>query len=144
MQYTYKLLIWIMRFILIGLIYVFLYRIIKVMYKDLKEDKKGTEASAGVEVVSAGTNGGNDITIGTVYPLHGSTTIGRMPDNNITIDSQYVSGHHAKIYIKNNTYVVKDMGSTNGTFLNGDKIERPMAIDFGDLIDIGGVVFKVI
>ena len=49
-------------------------------------------------------------------------TIGRKTDNDIVIDNPAISGHHAKIYKYECSYIVEDLGSTNGTFLNEIKI----------------------
>ena len=138
----FNLLIWIMRFVLLGMIYFFLYKVIKVMYSDLKTDKTEEGFSAGIEVVKVSE--GCTIPVGTVYPLHPVTSIGRKNDNTIILDSQYVSNYHAKIYKKNNEYVLKDMNSTNGTFLNGNKIDKSIVIKNDYTIDIGGILFKVI
>ncbi len=138
----YRLIIWIMRFVLLSMIYIFLYKVVKVMHSDLKGGGKRTEPSAGIEVV--GVNGECSIPVGAVYPLHPVTDIGRAEDNNIVLDSVYVSGHHARIFLKNNEYILKDMKSTNGTFLNGNRMEKPEVIKDGDVLNIGGIVFKVI
>lgn len=137
-----KVLIWIMRFVLLGIIYVFLYKVVKVMYNDLKGGRQRKGFSAGIEVVEVGTR--CSVPVGSVYPLHPMTSIGRAADNTIVLDSEYVSGYHARIFLKNNSYVLKDMGSTNGTYLNGNRLDRPAVIRNDDHINIGGVVFKVI
>lgn len=49
-------------------------------------------------------------------------TVGRKEDNDIVIDNPAVSGHHAKIYQQGNSYVVEDLTSTNGTYVNEKKI----------------------
>jgi len=138
-----RVLTWIMRFILLGMIYLFLYKVIKVMYSDLKGGGRRKESIlTGIEVIEVRDS--NSVAVGTVYPLHRLTGIGRMDDNNIVLDSKYVSNYHARIYLKNNDYIIKDMDSTNGTFLNGRRLEAPAVIKAGDTIDIGGIVFKVI
>ncbi|KPU43430.1 FHA domain-containing protein FhaB [Oxobacter pfennigii] len=137
-----KLIIWIMRFVLLGMIYIFLYKVIKVMYSDLKGNKIKASVSAGIEVIDIGDD--CPIPIGAVYPLHSVTNIGRTPDNNIVLDCKYVSNYHARIFLKNNYYILKDMNSTNGTFLNSIKVEKPTVVKNDDLINIGGVIFKVI
>lgn len=138
----YRLFIWIMRFVLLGMIFAFLYKIIKVMYSDIKGGGKTEGLSGGIEVVKTGDN--YLLPVGTVYPLHPITNIGRLEDNSIPINSQFISGHHSRIYLKNNAYMLKDVGSTNGTYLNGTKINRPEIIKTNDLIGIGDIVFKVI
>ncbi len=51
-----------------------------------------------------------------------SFTIGRKPDNDIVLEHTTVSGHHCKVYSAGGTFFVEDLGSTNGTFLNGKKV----------------------
>lgn len=138
----YNILIWIMRFVLLGAIYFFLYKVIRVMYNDLKGGRQRKGFTAGIEVVE--TISGCSVPVGAVFPLHPMTSMGRSTDNTVIIDSEYVSNSHARIYLKNNMYILKDLGSTNGTYLNGGRVERPIAIRNNDLIKIGGVVFKVI
>ncbi len=52
------------------------------------------------------------------------TTLGRMPGNDIMIDDSVVSGHHAKITIADGKTYVEDLDSTNGTFVNSEKVKR--------------------
>ena len=71
------------------------------------------------------------------YELDGeTTTIGRQADNDIRIDSLAVSGHHAKILTILNYSVVQDLNSTNGTFVDGEKIQTH-ALNNGEVIVIG-------
>ncbi|MCK4537969.1 MAG: FHA domain-containing protein [Candidatus Krumholzibacteria bacterium] len=71
-------------------------------------------------------------------------TIGRLPDNDIVIDNLGVSRKHAVIHSWKNGYHVKDLGSKNSTFLNGEKIDNA-ELKGGDVITIGKyqIVFKV-
>jgi len=64
------------------------------------------------------------------------TTIGRKPDNDIVIDNQAVSGHHAAIKMEGNVLMLEDAGSLNGTFLNSQKITKAELFN-GDIILIG-------
>src|ERR1043165_6317192 len=52
------------------------------------------------------------------------TTVGRVSDNAFEIPEASVSSHHAEILLRGNDVVVKDLGSTNGTFINGEKMEE--------------------
>jgi len=63
-------------------------------------------------------------------------TIGRKPDNDIVIDNLSVSGHHAKITQQGNSYVIEDLQSTNGTFVNEKRIITA-ALKHNDAILIG-------
>ena len=64
------------------------------------------------------------------------TTVGRKPDNDIVIDNQAVSGHHASITVEGDKIVLEDLGSLNGTFVNGQKISK-MELFNGDVVLIG-------
>ena len=63
-------------------------------------------------------------------------TIGRTANNDIAIDNLAVSIHHATVHLKNGGAVLIDMKSTNGTFVNDQKINRHILQD-GDIIGIG-------
>jgi len=62
-------------------------------------------------------------------------TIGRKPDNDIPIDNPAVSGHHCKIFLSGDIYIVEDLNSTNGTLVNGKKI-MTAGIKHNDVIGI--------
>lgn len=65
-----------------------------------------------------------------------AVTIGRLPDNDLTIDNPAVSGRHAKVYKQGDNYVIEDLQSTNGTFISGKRIGTQTLKD-GDTITIG-------
>ncbi len=65
-----------------------------------------------------------------------AVTIGRLPDNTIVIDNSAVSSHHVRIAREGPQFVVEDLGSTNGTFVNGDKVSK-RALRHGDTILVG-------
>jgi len=69
-------------------------------------------------------------------------TIGRAPDNDISVDNPAVSNHHAKVYFEGARLVVEDLDSLNGTFVNDLRVERAMLHD-GDSIWIGKHHIKV-
>jgi len=64
------------------------------------------------------------------------TTIGRKPDNDIIIDNQAVSGHHAQIKRQGGDVILEDLGSLNGTYVNSQKISRAELFN-GDMVLIG-------
>ena len=65
-----------------------------------------------------------------------AVTIGRLADNTIVIDNSAVSSHHVRIAREGPQFVVEDLGSTNGTFVNGDKVTKK-ALRHGDTILVG-------
>ncbi len=72
-----------------------------------------------------------------------NTTIGRKPDNDIAIDNQAVSGHHAFIKKEDDKILIEDLSSLNGTFLNGQKISKAEIFN-NDVILIGVHTLDVI
>jgi pSer/pThr/pTyr-binding forkhead associated (FHA) protein len=65
-----------------------------------------------------------------------TTTIGRKPDNDIHLDNLAVSGHHAKLLTILNDSFIEDLGSTNGSYVNGTLIKK-QALKNGDVIKVG-------
>ena len=63
-------------------------------------------------------------------------TVGRLPDNDIRIDNNAVSGHHSLIINILNDSFLEDLNSTNGTYVNG-KLIKKHALQHGDLITVG-------
>lgn len=74
--------------------------------------------------------------LGEVELDHGATTIGRRPDNDIALSDRTVSGRHARIHLSHGRATLQDLGSTNGTCVNGKRIATH-ALDDGDMIAIG-------
>jgi pSer/pThr/pTyr-binding forkhead associated (FHA) protein len=68
-----------------------------------------------------------------------TTTIGRRPDNSLQIEDASVSSHHAEIFFENNAFFVKDLGSTNGTYLNGGQIKKA-PLNHDDELRFGSIV----
>ncbi len=69
-------------------------------------------------------------------------TLGRIVDNDLVLYDSAVSRRHAVIYYRNGQFILEDLGSSNGTILNGNFITQPTVLYEGDLIDIGSVRFQ--
>ncbi|MCX7681686.1 MAG: FHA domain-containing protein [Anaerolineae bacterium] len=67
-------------------------------------------------------------------------TLGRAPTNDIVINEPQVSRQHARILRQGNTLVIEDLGSTNGTFVNGMRLVGPHVLLSGDVIGLGDAV----
>lgn len=81
---------------------------------------------------------------GMTFPLPPSCTIGRAPDNSIVVPDQFISSHHARIYkSKKGEWVLEDLGSTNGTYLDEKQIAGPVIIKPGQLIRLGATSFEL-
>ena len=78
------------------------------------------------------------------FPLDGIVTLGRDPENNIVLADSYVSARHAQFEWRNGRLWLEDLGSTNGTRINGRAIRTPMVVAPGDLIEVGNFGFRVV
>jgi len=84
-----------------------------------------------------------EATDGTRYPIHGSCSLGRTTASTIMLESPKVSRRHALIHLQNiGELWLIDFGSSNGTFLNKQRIHHPVRLSDGDQITIGDEVFK--
>jgi pSer/pThr/pTyr-binding forkhead associated (FHA) protein len=70
-------------------------------------------------------------------------TLGRRPYNDIVVDNLAVSGEHAALQIIGNDYFIEDLNSTNGTFINEQKVKRQI-LKNGDNIEIGKYAIKYV
>ena len=80
---------------------------------------------------------------GQTYALGDELTVGRAAGCQITLDDNYASQIHARIFTRDDQLYVEDLGSTNGTYLNRRKVSAPMVVGRGDRIQIGSTVMEV-
>ena len=82
--------------------------------------------------------------VGSVIPMATAITLGRKENNTVVLNDRFVSSYHAKIYLKNREYYLEDLQSTNGTYVNENKIEGNIRLNVNDIIRFGSTAFKVI
>jgi chromosome segregation ATPase len=70
------------------------------------------------------------------------TNIGRTDDNDIAIDTRYISRHHAKILAGPSATVIEDLGSTNGVYVNDQRVKGRAALTDGDIVMVGKTRFR--
>jgi pSer/pThr/pTyr-binding forkhead associated (FHA) protein len=78
-----------------------------------------------------------------VLPLQGEIRFGRASSCTVVLSDTYVSDQHARVYADGDGWMVADMGSTNGTFLNQAKVTSPAPLAPGDQLGIGKTVVEV-
>lgn len=81
---------------------------------------------------------------GTLIPLTGDFTIGRNSDNQVILEDSFISSYHAHFFSYEGRYVIEDLNSTNGTLLNGDRLEESTYLEINDIITLGANVFRVV
>ncbi len=84
----------------------------------------------------------NGMTEGRVFPLEERLTIGRAPDNDIQLIDSSVSRHHALIRLTHGKLVLQDLGSSNRTFVNGEKVNK-ISLSNGDKLRLGRISLRL-
>lgn len=134
------LLLNILKLIFIAFLYLFLFQVARSIRSHL-----GGAVSRGggrkqpaelVVVVSEALQGRR-------YPVGTATVIGRSADADIVVDDSYASDLHVRVGMQNGTLTVHDLGSTNGTYVNGRRITVPTAVTLGDSVQIGKTILEV-
>ncbi|CCH80521.1 putative membrane protein [Nostocoides japonicum T1-X7] len=81
---------------------------------------------------------------GTSLPLRDAgTIIGRNPEASLVLDDDYASGRHARIHRDEVGWIAEDLGSTNGTYLDGERLTTPTRVDVGSQLRIGRTVVEL-
>lgn len=125
------------RIILVVLLYVFLFAAMRAgvgLVRGQRRDtaiwcmdvEKGSRAMRGLHV-----------------DVLGPVVVGRSPSSDIVIDEPYVSATHARFTIQGPALVLEDLGSTNGTMVNGHAIDQPVTLRDGDEVQVGDTVMQV-
>lgn len=82
--------------------------------------------------------------IGTIIPLTNvQITIGRAPDSTLVIDDDYASSRHARVYPSEGSWVVEDLGSTNGTWIDRTRITSPTVLPVGAPLRVGRTTLQI-
>ncbi|NLO96769.1 MAG: FHA domain-containing protein [Peptococcaceae bacterium] len=130
------------RILFVVFIYLFLLRVLTVMLADLRSKgilRKAPEPDAGCLEVISGTD---LLPKGRKIRIDGrGVTIGRGKDNDIVLPDHYCSLVHAELKHYKGVTTIEDVGSTNGTWVNGERIDSPVQLVDGDYIKIGGITF---
>jgi hypothetical protein len=128
----------IVRSLLAACLYVFLAAALVVLWRDLRSPSAGrTGPVPGAHLILLGERAGLESSI----PLAEINLLGRAEDNTIQIDDVTVSSHHARVSFRSGQWILEDIGSRNGTRVNGIAVEGPMVVTYGDDLQFGEVVF---
>jgi hypothetical protein len=79
---------------------------------------------------------------GTAFDVGGGATMGRSDGAEIRVDDPFASSAHARVFSRGDFMYVEDMGSTNGTYLNGRQIRTPERLKVADVIRIGDSEYR--
>ena len=135
-----------LRVVFIFLLYFFLFQVVRVILRELQTFAATSRPARGAEpsghLIVKGP-GGSGLRLGARLDLDPVTVIGRHPRATIRIDDGFVSSEHAQITRNGDGWWVTDLGSTNGTLLNGNSVTVPMELRYGDVIEIGDVQLQM-
>ncbi len=125
------------RVLLVVLLYIFLFSVMRTGIGLVRGQRKdGAIWSVDVEK-------GVKSLRGLHVDILGPVVIGRSPSSDIVIDDPYVSASHARFTIQGPALVLEDLGSTNGTMVNGHIIEQPVTLRDTDEVQVGDVIMRV-
>jgi hypothetical protein len=79
---------------------------------------------------------------GTEFEIGESATMGRAPSSDVPIEDPFASSAHARIFPRGQFMYIEDMGSTNGTSLNGRQLRRPEQLKVADTVRIGETEYR--
>lgn len=129
----------IMKYIFITIIYYFMFSIIKLISKDIRNGRMGTVNDNEPFIKPLCVRSKNSFKVDELYGLKNGTRIGRGRKADIIINDPFLSALHAEFTLdSDNNWQISDLSSTNGTFVNEDKITtEPCALKTGDIIKMG-------
>lgn len=139
-----------LKYAFLAVLYIFIARAVKAVYVELRPGtpgagppgaarsapRKSKRAPKKVAVIEGPARG-------KTFDLKDELTVGRADKCHLVLDDTYVSQVHARIFSKNDNYILEDLGSTNGTYLNRRRITSPTELQRGDRVKIGKTVLEM-
>lgn len=130
------------------LLYFFLWQVLRYVIRDLRPGGQAVGTGAlsspyGQLVVLRGGQSG--ISAGKVFPLGPSNIIGRSLENcEIALNDSFLSAQHARLELQGDEWVLEDLRSTNGTFVNEIEVRDATVVENGDVIRVGRVEMRLV
>ncbi len=136
-----------LRVAVVLLLYFFLWQVLRFVLRDLRSAGQSTASGTAsspygqVVVVRSGQSG---VPVGKSFPLGPSNIIGRsMEQCEIALNDSFLSSQHARLELQGEEWVLEDLRSTNGTFVNEIEVRDPTVLEDGDVIRVGRVEMKL-
>ena len=132
----------------VALIWLFFLRVIRAVWVEVRPPKIRSADASG----DAGSRRDRQFHLkviepesyrGQVYDLTDEITVGRATGCGVHVEDAYTSNLHARVFRRDGAVWVEDLGSTNGTWVNAEKIDGPTRLGRGDLLQVGGTVFEM-
>jgi pSer/pThr/pTyr-binding forkhead associated (FHA) protein len=153
-------LLFVLKLCLLALLYLFFFRVLRAVWAEIKTPAVAVPAAPSRAQASPARPRPADkrtakqaqpqLTVvepaeqrGQAFQLGSEVTLGRAAGCQITVDDTYVSQLHARVFLRDGAYLVEDLGSTNGTYLNRQKVSSPMVMQRGDRLQVGNTVLEL-
>ncbi|HZU14791.1 MAG TPA: FHA domain-containing protein [Chloroflexota bacterium] len=131
------------RIALLAALYVFLVVLAILLRRELASRASGPSERAPADLlIMEPEETGYDV--GERIPLLAVSPIGRSDDNAVVLEDTFISGQHAILRWNGRGWVLEDLGSTNGTQINGRRVKKTAAVRPGDIIQLGRVKVKLV
>jgi hypothetical protein len=142
-----------LKFGFLAVLYLFLLWVARSAYRELRRTTAPAPEATGVHPIGPGGRpaatdawlvamAGGGLEPGERFDLFGGLSIGRSPEADVRIEDRFASGIHARVYSRGGTYYVEDMNSTNGTFLNGGRLNGEAELHDLDALRVGNTEFR--
>ena len=137
----FLLVVWAIRLLFLALLYLFLARVVRALLRDLGAATREPAERHGRLVILESPGGEPEA--GRSFAIDAITTLGRDVNNTIVVDDPFASTDHAVLTYRGRGWYVEDLASTNGTYVNGHRIEGVGPIGYGDELQVGQVRMRL-
>lgn len=139
-----RILLLVLQVSFLALLYLLLFAFARSLLRDLRSAELAHQASeAGIGRLAVLDSPEGEPPVGRSISLGPISSIGRNVNNTIYVEDDFVSANHAMLTFRGRSWFVEDQGSTNGTYVNGHRIDRPVALSYGDEISVGRVRMRL-
>ena len=133
------LLLTLLKLIFVALLFLFLWQIARTITVHLGVRERSSRRKRAKEVVIVKSDSQSGLEI----PIDSVIVMGRSDQADIVLDDSYASEFHLRFSVDDGTLYVQDLGSTNGTYVNGRRITAPVSVGRGDAVQVGKSVMEV-
>jgi pSer/pThr/pTyr-binding forkhead associated (FHA) protein len=140
MEITFAVLLWAVRIAFLVLLYVFLFRAFGVLQRTMAAERIQGRPIGTLVVERSATSAPR---VGERLALRATNAIGRDAGNDVSLPDEAASARHATLQQVEGEWWIEDLGSTNGTLVNGVRIDKRERVRFGDEIGIGRVALRL-
>lgn len=142
-----EVLILLLRVAVVGLLYLFLWQVLRAVIGELRAIGQGGSSQSGsrygqLVVLRSGQSG---VAVGKSFQLGPSNLIGRsMESCEIALNDSFLSQQHARLELRDDTWTIEDLRSTNGTFVNGIEVRDATILEEGDVLRFGRIELRLV